>query len=82
MTNMSLWVGIPWNACGLGASEQTRKWLEETMCVALPQLLYLWDLEEQRGRGFKVIIRREGEKPQTRGTFMGRHKKTTQGVDH
>ena len=31
---------------------------------------------------FKVIIQREGEKPQTRGTFMGRHKKTTQGVDH
>ena len=31
---------------------------------------------------FKVIIRKEGEKPQTRGTFMGRHEKTTQGVDH
>ena len=39
----------------------------------------LCDLEEQRGRGF---IWREGEKPQTRGTFMGRHKKTNQGVDH
>ena len=25
----------------------------------------------------KVIIRREREKPQTRGTFMGVHKKTT-----
>ena len=24
---------------------------------------------------FDVIIQREGEKPQTRGTFMGRHKK-------
>ena len=34
-------------------------------------------MEEQRGRGLKVIIRREGKKPQTRGTFMGRHKKTT-----
>ena len=44
----------------------------------------LWDLEEQRGSlgFFKFIIRREGEKPQTRGTFMGRHKKTTQGVGH
>ena len=41
----------------------------------------LWDLEEQRGRGFKFIIRREGEKSLT-GTFMGRHKKTAQGVDH
>ena len=30
---------------------------------------------------FKVIIRREGGKPQTRGTFTGRHKKTTQGAD-
>ena len=41
----------------------------------------LWDLEEQKGF-FEFIIQREGEKPQTRGTFMGRHKKTTQGVDH
>ena len=41
----------------------------------------LWDLEEQRGRGGSVI-RREGEKPQTRGHFMGRHKKSTKGVDH
>ena len=38
--------------------------------------------EKQRGSGFKVIIWREGEKPQTRGTFMGRHKKTTHGVGH
>ena len=34
----------------------------------------LWDLEEQKGF-FEFIIQREGEKPQTRGTFMGRHKK-------
>ena len=38
--------------------------------------------EKQRGSGFKVIIWREGEKPQTRGTFMGHHKKTTHGVGH
>ena len=31
---------------------------------------------------FEFIIQREGEKPQTRGTFMGHHKKTTQGVGH
>ena len=34
----------------------------------------LWDLEEQKGF-FEFIIQREGEKPQTRGTFMGHHKK-------
>ena len=41
-----------------------RQGLEETMYVAFSQLLYLCDLEEQRGRGFNVIIQREGEKPQ------------------
>ena len=39
--------------------------------------IYLLDLEEQRGRGFKVVIWREGKRPQTRGTLMGRHKKTS-----
>ena len=34
----------------------------------------LGDLEEQRGRSF-LNLRRDGEKPQTRETFMGRHKK-------
>ena len=46
----------------------------------------LWDLKEQRGRDFLNSSYggkgREGEKPQTRGTFMGCYKKTTQGVDH
>ena len=41
----------------------------------------LWDLEEQKGF-FEFIIQRKGEKAQTRGNFMGHHKKTTQGVDH
>ena len=59
-----------------------RQRLDETMHVALSKLLYLWDLEEQRVRGFKVIIWREGEKPQTRETFTGAHKKTNQGGDH
>ena len=31
------------------------------MYAALSYLLYLWDLEEQRGRGFKVIVGREAE---------------------
>ena len=31
------------------------------MYVALSQFLYLWELEEQRGRGLKVIISREGD---------------------
>ena len=59
-----------------------RQRLEETMYVAFSQLLYLWDLEEQRGRGFNVIIRREGEKPQKEELFMGSHKKTSLGADH
>ena len=29
-----------------------RERLEEAMYLALSYLLYLWDLEEQRGRGF------------------------------
>ena len=51
------------------------------MYVTLSQLLYLWDLEERQGF-FKVIMRRKGEKPQTKGTFMERYKKTTKGIDH
>ena len=38
------------------------------MHTALPQLLYLWDLEEQRGRGgakFIVWWEAEGVKPQS-----------------
>ena len=31
--------------------------------------------KEQRGRGFKIIIPREGEMSQTGGPFMGRYKK-------
>ena len=66
-----------------GRSQKNRQRLEETIFVTLSYLLYLWDLEEQRGSGFKfIIIQREGGKPQTRGTFMGRLKKATQGVDH
>ena len=63
-----------------------RQRLKKTMCVALSWLLYLWDLEEQRGKVFLKLSYadwREVEKSQetSRGTFMGRHKKTTQGVD-
>ena len=35
------------------------------MYVALPQLLYLWDMEEQRGLATKWV------KPQRKGIFMG-----------
>ena len=31
----------------------------------------MWDLEEQRGRGFKVIIQREREKPQKEELLWG-----------
>ena len=58
--------------CGFHANPVTWKqvnWLEveETMYVALLLLLYLWDLEEQRGKGFKVIIWREEEKGHKEG---------------
>ena len=53
--------------------------LEETIYVALSQLLYLWG--EEVG-GLKLSHGGKGKKPQRRETFMGRHKKTTQGVDH
>ena len=33
-------------------------------------------------RGGQSYQRREGEKPQARGNFMGRHKKITQGGNH
>ena len=37
----------------------------------------LWDLEQQRGRDFlNLSYGGKDEKPQKRGTFMGRHKKT------
>ena len=61
-TKMPLWVGISWNAYSL--RQVNRQRLEETMYVALSWLLCLWDLEEQRGRGYKFIIRREEETPQ------------------
>ena len=57
-----------------------RQRLEETMYVAL-SVIFVGHGGTRR-QGFKVIIRREGEKPQTIGTFMGRHKKPTQGIDH
>ena len=78
---MPLWVGILWKASGLGASEQTKV---RANYVAMLPCHNLLDLEEQRGsqRFFKFIIRREWENPQTTETFMGRQKKTTQGVEH
>ena len=76
-TNMSLWVKISWKVCSFGTSKYTEV---RGNYFALPYLLYLWELQEQRGRG--LILSREGEKPQTRGTFMGHHKKTTYGVGH
>ena len=41
------------------------------MYVAWSQLLFLWDLEEQRGKEFKVMILREtGGESQKRGTIF------------
>ena len=58
--------------CGFHANPVTWKqvnWLEveEIMYVALLLLLYLWDLEEQRRKGFKVIIWRGEEKGHKEG---------------
>ena len=50
--------------------------------VGLIETLNL-DMEEQKGSSYlKSSQRGKGEKPQTRGNFIERHKKTTKGVDH
>ena len=44
----------------------------------------LWDMEEQRGRGFLNLSyggKGKSHKEEGRGTFIGRYKRTTQGVD-
>ena len=61
-----------------GAIEETKVEGNYVCCLVIVVIL-LWP---KRQRFFKVSIRREGEKPQTRGAFMGRRKKTTQVVDH
>ena len=75
---MPLWVEISWKVSGLGASEETEVGGNYVCCLVIVVIL----LGPKRQRFFKVIIRREGEKPQTRGVFMGCRKKTTQVVDH
>ena len=76
-TNMPLWVGISWKASGLGAIKVRGNYV----CCLVMVVTFVGPGGAKRSEFFKVIIRREGEKPQTRGTFMGRHKKTTQGAD-
>ena len=71
---MPLWVGISWKASGLGASEQT-KVRGNYICCLVIVAIFVGPGGAKRQVFFKVIIRRDGEKPQTRGTFMGRHKK-------
>ena len=78
-TNMPLWVGISWKACGLGASEWKQVRPNYACCLAM--VVIFCGTWRSRGVG-SVIIQREGEKTQTRGHFMGRHKKTTKEVDH
>ena len=56
-----------------------RQRLEDTMYVALSQLLYLWSPDEQRGRGFLSYHTEErGKATNKRGTFMGRQELTTE----
>ena len=52
------------------------KWIDKGCCLVI--ICGTW----RSKKGFLNLSYREGEKPQTRGTFMGHHKKTTQGVDH
>ena len=59
-------VGISCKACGW------RLGVEGNYACYLASLLYLWDLEEQRGRGFKVIISREGRQATKGGGVYGR----------
>ena len=63
----------------MASGQGNRQRLEETMHLSCHNL---WDLEEQTRRSFLNLSYGGKEKSQTRGTFIGRHKKTTQGVDH
>ena len=49
----SLWAG--------GGGQVDRQRLEETIYVALSYLLYLSDVEEQRGRGLKLLYGKQGK---------------------
>ena len=80
-TNMSLRVGISWKASVLWVSELTKVKGNYVCCLAIVVVFVLAGGAKRYGF-FTVIIRREGKKPQTRGIFKRRHKKTTQGVDH
>ena len=55
----------------MASVQVNRQRLEETMYVVFSQLLYLWGLEKQRGRGFILIMQREGEKPQKEELLWG-----------
>ena len=64
---------ISCKACGLWASEQTRGRGNSACCLVIVVIFVGLGGE---GSGFEVIIqRREGEKPQRRGIFMGSIKK-------
>ena len=60
-----------------------RKRLEETINVTLSYSLYLWGVEEQRGRGFlKLSYRGKGRSHKQEELLWGAIKTTTEGVDH
>ena len=53
------------------------------MYVALSQSLNLWDVEEQRGRGFlKLSYGGNGKSHKEEELLWDAKKKTIQGVDH
>ena len=75
-----LWVEISWKTSGLGASEQ-KKVRGNYVCCLVIVVIFMRPGGAKRQDVFKNITRREEEKPQTRGTVIGCHKKTTREVD-
>ena len=52
-----------------GGGQVNRQRLEETFYVALSQLLYLWDVEEQRGRALKLSYGGKGKATNKRNFY-------------
>ena len=74
-------LGWGFHANSVAWGQVNRLGVEETMYVAFSLLLYLWDLEKQKGKGFKVIIWRGKGKSHKEREFLWGPQKTTQGVD-
>ena len=67
-------------ASGLGASEQTKVGGNYVSCLVI--ICGTWRSKEAARVFLNLLYVEKGESHQTRGTFLGQHKKTTQGFDH